>query len=127
MLMSVIRTNETWLICGGRDFDSQSIFYCAMSQLLGMFGCPERIVHGGAEGVDRMAGEWGKRWAIQVVECKADWERHGNAAGPIRNEDMLRIYTPDKVIAFPGGKGTADMVDRARKRLGQTVIEIVPQ
>ena len=47
----------------------------------------------------------------------ADWIRHGRAAGPIRNEQMLREGCPDLVVAFhddPGlGRGTADMVRRA--------------
>lgn len=36
------------------------------------------------------------------------------AAGPIRNQQMLDDGKPDLVVAFPGGKGTADMVRRAR-------------
>jgi hypothetical protein len=39
----------------------------------------------------------------------------GPAAGPIRNQRMLD-WGPDLVVAFAGGKGTADMVRRARCR-----------
>src|SRR5258708_15682483 len=33
----------------------------------------------------------------------------------LRNRDMLCDGKPDLIIAFPGGKGTAGMVDLARK------------
>ena len=42
-----------------------------------------------------------------------DWEKHGRAAGPIRNKLMLDEGRPDLVVAFPGGRGTANMVKQA--------------
>jgi hypothetical protein len=45
----------------------------------------------------------------------ADWNTHGRAAGPIRNQRMLDEVKPELVVAFPGGRGTADMVRRARE------------
>jgi hypothetical protein len=38
---------------------------------------------------------------------------------------MLDEGKPDLVIAFPGGRGTADMVKKAR-RAGVEVVEIAP-
>lgn len=126
MLQIAIKNNETWLICGGREFADQHMFDNVMFQLLGMWGMPSRIVHGAATGADTMADKWGKQHALDVIGLAPDWERHGNAAGPLRNEDMLYRYKPNRVIAFPGGKGTADMVARAKKRGAHqiTVIEI---
>ena len=49
---------------------------------------------------------------IDVNAKPADWKRHGRAAGPIRNGEMLKDR-PDLVVAFPGGKGTANMVTQA--------------
>jgi len=43
----------------------------------------------------------------------ADWSRHGKSAGPIRNRQMLIEGRPDIVVAFPGGKGTANMIKQA--------------
>lgn len=51
----------------------------------------------------------------------ADWKKHGKAAGPIRNGIMLRDGKPDMVVAFPGGRGTANMVDQAR--LADLIVE----
>jgi hypothetical protein len=39
----------------------------------------------------------------------------GNAAGPIRNQEMLDKGKPYATIAFPGRTGTADMVRRSKK------------
>lgn len=60
-----------------------------------------------------------------MVSCLteiADWSKYGKAAGPMRNQKMLDEYKPDLVVALPGGRGTADMVSRARVA-GVEVIE----
>jgi hypothetical protein len=44
----------------------------------------------------------------------ADWTKHGKAAGPIRNQEM--IDEADALAAFPGGRGTADCVRRAKAK-----------
>ena len=122
----VIKNGETWLFCGGRAFADQSFFDAAISDIIGMYGVPEKVIHGDAPGLDQMAAAWGRRMAIDMVACPADWDKHGKAAGAIRNEDMLMKHKPKKVIAFPGGPGTADMVRRAKNRRGEIdVIEIV--
>ena len=114
---------ETWLICGGRDFSNAALFDDAMRDIVSQFGCPGRIVHGGAKGADTLANNWGVRLAIEVSPEPADWEKHGKAAGPIRNGAMLSKHNPIRVVAFPGGRGTADMVRKA-KAANIQVIEI---
>ena len=44
----------------------------------------------------------------------ANWERYRNAAGPIRNKEMLDKWRPHLVVAFPGAAGTTDMIKQAR-------------
>ena len=118
-----LKTGQTWLICGGRDFADQVMFDSAMNDLMAIRGCPDRVVHGAATGADTMADAWGKRLALDVVPVRADWKAHGRAAGPIRNSNML-AYKPHLVVAFPGGTGTADMVKKARA-VGIDVAEVV--
>lgn len=72
------------------------------------------IIHGAARGADTLAGEWAKKRKITCVACPAQWKEHGNSAGLIRNKEMLRVYKPHVVVAFPGGKGTAHMVSIAQ-------------
>lgn len=74
-----------------------------------------RIVSGAARGADSVAIDWAVVNWVSIEEYPADWRANGLAAGPIRNQKMLDQEHPDLVIAFPGGKGTADMVRRARK------------
>lgn len=106
---------QTWLVCGGRDFADGAMFEFLMSQLVAAKGLPAKVVHGAARGADSMADEWARDFALEVAAVAADWQTHGRAAGPIRNQKMLDEHKPNLVIAFPGGRGTADMVDRARK------------
>ena len=44
-----------------------------------------------------------------------EWAKFGKRAGPMRNARMLAEFNPELVIAFPGGRGTADMIARAKK------------
>jgi hypothetical protein len=111
------------LVCGGRNYDDEDHVWNAMLGLEMVFDKRiETVIQGGANGAD--AG--GKRWAkIHNRECLAfipDWNKHGKPAGPIRNQEMLDVGRPDLVIAFPGGRGTRDMVSKA-KAAGVFVIE----
>lgn len=53
---------------------------------------------------------------INRTVFKADWSKDGRKAGPVRNSVMLSVGKPDLVIAFPGGRGTADMVRKAKAK-----------
>jgi hypothetical protein len=70
------------------------------------------LVHGAASGADAMAGRWAGANGVSVTTFPADWNRYGRSAGPRRNQAMVDSE-PDLVVAFPGGRGTADMVRRA--------------
>jgi len=123
-LNTYLINGETWLICGGRDFSQESTFRSAMIQIMELRGCPAKVVQGGARGADRMAAEWARLMAIEVIEVRADWQKYGKAAGSIRNTLMLKAHRPHVVIAFPGGPGTRDMVKKANAACGIDVIEI---
>lgn len=60
-----------------------------------------------------MAHVWAFFEGCPVIRMDANWDFYGKKAGPIRNTWMLKYATPDLVIAFPGGGGTADMVAQA--------------
>ena len=82
------------------------------------------LFHGNARGVDTVAGTWGKlKQTIQVVPVPAEWSKYGDRAGPIRNKNMLGQGV-ELVIAFPGGKGTTNMIAQA-ERAGVKVQKIV--
>ena len=74
----------------------------------------EAVRHGDAKGADVLSGKWARAMGIEEQACPADWNTHGRAAGPIRNAAMLEAGGVEVVMAFPGNKGTADMVRQAR-------------
>lgn len=100
------------LVCGGRDYtDKQTVFsYLDHTHAKHSISL---IIHGAARGADSLAGEWAADRKVPVQEYKADWTQ-GKKAGILRNKKMLEEGQPDLVIAFPGGRGTADMVRRSK-------------
>jgi len=118
------------LVCGGRDFNDYRFLSSILDKLCKDRGyhneyMPEgvKIIAGKAKGADTLAIDWAVTNWLPFQEFPADWEKHGKAAGYIRNQQMLNEGKPDLVVAFPGGKGTAMMVSLAKKA-GIEVIEV---
>jgi hypothetical protein len=111
-----------YLICGGRDFLDYGMMDRALRNLI-LHPEDAIVIHGAARGADTLAHRWAQCYGAQAIACPADWNAHPRAAGPIRNSSMLADHKPDVVIAFPGGRGTADMVRKARAA-GVIVIEV---
>ena len=101
------------LVCGGRDFTDRAAVFAALDAVLAQG--PVHVITGGARGVDSLAIEWAEQRGVSWQTYAADWRRHGNRAGPIRNQQMIDEGKPDFVLGFPGGSGTADMLSRARR------------
>lgn len=113
------------LICGGRNFNDIDAVYTELDRIhcLTPITC---IIEGGSNGADYLASRWSAARDIRGhARFRADWGLYGKRAGPIRNERMLTEGKPNIVVAFPGGRGTADMVSRAKKA-GVEVIEVRP-
>ena len=109
------------IVCGGRNYSDRDKVFATLDAIHA--ATPITILmHGNARGADGLADDWamGK---VKTVTFTPAWEQHGRAAGPLRNQEMLDAG-PDLVVAFPGGKGTADMVRRARA-VGVEVREIL--
>lgn len=105
----------TVLCCGDRNWDNWSAIWRELRRL----GPNTVIVEGEARGADSMCRHVAERLGYPVHKHPALWEKHGKAAGPIRNQEMLDKHPDiDLVLAFhddiKASKGTADMVRRAR-------------
>jgi hypothetical protein len=81
------------------------------------------VVHGGAAGADTIAGEVARELGFEVRRYPADWDRHGKAAGPIRNSEMItKEHTPeeplDRGLGFTTdlatSPGTRDMMQKLK-------------
>lgn len=112
------------LVCGGRDYANKDRVFEVLDTYHDAAGI-SLIIEGGARGADRLGAWWAEKRGVAKETYEADWENQGSFAGPARNKRMLEEGTPDLVIAFPGGRGTADMVRKAR-RAGVEVVEIAP-
>jgi hypothetical protein len=97
------------IIAGGRDYRLTA----ADRDFLDSLDDVEMVIVGGARGTDDDGHMWAVDQNVPVLVLKADWERHGKAAGPIRNRQMADCA--DAVVLFPGGKGTESMAAEAEK------------
>jgi hypothetical protein len=123
---------------GGRDL-AWPVPLIARELLARADGRPVHLLlHGGARGADQAiaiaADQLG--WPSQALP--ADWRRFGRGAGPIRNRQLLDLalakaqshFKPRSlvsvlVVAFPGGAGTASLVQIARQRAARSLVPVL--
>ena len=111
------------LVCGGRNFPNQGLVFMALDNFHRLKTPITELMQGGCPtGVDKFASEWAYTRKIKRWICTAEWDKYGKAAGPKRNARMLE-WKPDVVIAFAGGKGTANMIEQA-EAAGVPVVRI---
>lgn len=107
------------LVAGGRDFyDYKYIDEVLTDWYVNDFSENRKIytdlesgvtvVHGDANGVDRIAGMWAVYNNLGVEAYPAKWNSLGYKAGHIRNQEMIQSGV-NYAILFPGGKGTSNM------------------
>lgn len=102
------------LVTGGRDFIDRAFVWETLDHVHRKRGI-RLLRHGAARGADKLADLWAETRGVERDPCPADWGRFGKSAGVLRNGAMLeREPRVDGVVAFPGGRGTSDMIDRAR-------------
>lgn len=119
------------LVTGGRNYGDREHVFDVLTEYY-----PGLVIHGGNRtrtidrtycGADYFASAWCND--NDVPQLKAPYQRAlGKAGGPIRNDWMVTfanslVLLPSievMVIAFPGGRGTADTIDRAIRK-GLTV------
>ena len=102
------------IICGGRHYslsndDIKFLDYNVLPIIT-------ELVSSGCAGADLGGEEWADQNNIPIRRFVPDWNKYGRAAGPMRNEAMamyLETSGSGMVVAFPGGRGTDNMVDCA--------------
>jgi len=108
------------VIAGSRKFDtSGSIGLVDYAVEQSGFLITE-VVSGHANGIDKAGELWVDTWPPEVDKppitiFKADWKKHGKAAGPIRNEEMAK-YADAAIIIWDGeSKGTLNTIQHFQK------------
>lgn len=109
------------LVTGGRDFADLELICRTLSQFS---GTDVILAHGDCRGADRLCEWYAKRRGWKVVAFPAEWQKLGRGAGHVRNQRMLDEFKPHVLVAFPGNRGTADMVARTR-RAGVRIVEVI--
>tara|TARA_B100000745_G_C20122409_1_gene384325 strand:+ start:816 stop:1202 length:387 start_codon:yes stop_codon:yes gene_type:complete len=102
------------LVCGGREYNDEETLMNFLDKVHQTIQITT-LIHGHAKGADTLGELWAKLNEIPSLGFRANWTKHGKAAGHIRNTKMLKEGRPDVVIAFPGGKGTKNMMDQTTK------------
>lgn len=80
----------------------------------------DTVIEGCARGADRCGEDFAEKYPLLIknlLHYPAQWDKHGKAAGPIRNIQMLDEGKPNFVVAFhddlAASKGTRHMVSIA--------------
>lgn len=82
------------------------------------------LIEGEARGADTVARLWAEKSVeigrkVELMAYPAQWDRHGRAAGPIRNQQMLQEGKPDFCVGvsrdWAKSRGTKDMISRVAK------------
>lgn len=100
------------IIAGGRDFNNWPMLVEKCNYYFSRLGAADiEIVEGGARGSDAMGKRYAEVHGLAHTQFAADWDKHGKAAGPIRNREMGAYG--DVLIAFWDWRstGTADMIN----------------
>lgn len=105
------------LVCGSRHYNQATRVRRVLAEYMPDDpGVDEpTVMHGDCQGADTLAAEAALDLGFWVEAHPADWDKHGKAAGPIRNRQMLDSH-PDLVIAFGDGVGTRHTVVEAVRR-----------
>lgn len=115
------------IVTGSRDWTSQAVIAAAIADHIALKpDAPgvgpsadweaHTVVHGAARGADTIAARLAVAWWMQAEPHPADWETHGRAAGPIRNQHMVDLGA-DVCLTFASttsSKGTFDCARKAR-------------
>lgn len=114
------------LVSGSRDFTDYSVVEKELDKLHNVdengkvvngghrIDC---IIHGGARGVDTLAGQYARNKNIPEEVYLAEWTKYGRAAGPLRNIRMLKESKPGLVLCFISEKS------RGTRHMSQIAIE----
>lgn len=104
------------VISGGRHWTDKEFVWRHMDLQRKRLGF-RTVIHGDCPtGVDRFVRLWCRARHVMQRPYPADWDNLGDAAGTLRNQQMIDEEPEiEHALIFPGGSGTMDMARRCRK------------
>lgn len=101
-------------IVGSRKFEDYDLLLKYLKDTSGITA----VVSGGARGADTLAERYADEHGLEKIIfpiTSEDWKKHGYAAGPIRNKQIVEAC--DAMIAFWDGEstGTKDSIKQCQK------------
>lgn len=107
------------IVAGSRrlDTDKELVWLVADAVMRsGFYDKVTEVVSGGARGLDLAGENYANSYGIPIKRFPADWDKHGKAAGPIRNAEMAD-YADALILIWDGrSKGSASMRSLAKKK-----------
>ena len=104
------------IIAGPRDFSDANELELAIADARKEGIEITEVVCGKARGVDTLGEEWAKRSGIPVKPFPADWNKHGKAAGHVRNGEMARYGEALIALSYVSpSRGTFNMILQAKE------------
>lgn len=108
------------LVTGSRDWTDRQTVWDALAPIARALPADQDLVlvHGGCPtGADAMCDEWARGFGAVIEVHPANWAKHGRAAGPIRNAEMVNAGA-DLALAFikngsRGASHTASLAEAA--------------
>ena len=123
------------IVCGSRTFNDYKYLERTIRELFKeltmygfLYGSPDKdadlieIVSGGAEGADKLGEQFAEEYGLWCKVMPADWDKYGEQAGFIRNEEMIDYVSSEKcyklLVAFWDGqsKGTQHCFNYAKEK-----------
>lgn len=104
------------VVAGSRDLYD---YYLGRALILTGIAAKEievtEIVSGTAKGADFFGEQFAEEISVPVTKFPADWNKHGKAAGPIRNEEMAKYADVVFVLINNNSSGSLNMIKNAIK------------
>lgn len=101
-------------IIGSRNFNDYNLLKGVCDNIRNKYDITH-IVSGGAKGADSLGEQYAELNGLRKIIYLPDWEKHGKAAGFIRNKEIIR--DADFVVAFWDGisKGTLHSINLSKE------------
>lgn len=100
------------IVAGSRNIKGTKENIEFLKNMLAELGATE-VISGCANGADKLGELVAKSLSLPVKRFPADWDKHGKAAGYLRNAEMAEYGEALVYIQKDGSRGTQHMIDLA--------------